>query len=150
MNVQTTSPPSPRSSTPGRRRSTTPDISCPSTAGKGKTASPFITCRSLWHTPQALTLTRTSPCFGSGLFNSSIASGRPTPRRTAAFTSPSPLIDPPLPFLDYHLSVREEIYRLNLSMESAEERVPHPTEGEEGEGGGYADVHSHVAGENPS
>src|SRR6267143_7222720 len=148
MNVQTTSSPSQRSSTPGPRRSTTPDISCPRTAGRGKAASPFITWRSVWQTPQARTLTRTSPCFGSGLFNSSMVSDCPAPRRTAAFTSPSPSIEN-LPFLDYHLSVREEIYRLNLSMEGAVERVPHPSEREKGEGGGHPDVHPDVAGENP-
>src|SRR6266550_4607443 len=148
MNVQTTSSPSPRSSTPGPKRSTTPDISCPRTAGRGKAASPFITCRSVWHTPQARTLTRISPRFGSGLLNSSMVSGCPAPRRTAAFTSPSPLIDAS-PFLDYHLSVREQIYRLNLGMEGAEKRISHPSEREEGEGGGHPDVHPHVTREDP-
>src|SRR5438132_11677917 len=148
MNVQTTSSPSPRSSTPGPRRSTTPEISCPRTAGRGKAASPFITCRSVWHTPQARTLTRISPCLGSGLFSSSMVSDRPAPRRTAAFTTSYPSIGAS-PFLDCHLSVREEIYRLNLGVQSAEERIPHSAEGAEGEGGCHPDVHPHVAGENP-
>ena len=46
---------------------TTPLISWPRTAGRGKATSPRITWRSVWQTPQALTLTNASPARGCGV-----------------------------------------------------------------------------------
>ena len=47
--------------------------------------SPSAACRSVWHTPHASIFTRMSPAPGRGTFTSSIASGWPKARTTAAF-----------------------------------------------------------------
>jgi len=49
--------------------------------------SPSAACRSVWQTPVATILTRTSPGPGVGMATSSIVSGFPNERTTAAFMS---------------------------------------------------------------
>src|SRR4029450_6715012 len=46
----------------------------PTPARTANAPSAFITCRSVWHTPQALTRTSTSPARGSGMGISSTCS----------------------------------------------------------------------------
>jgi hypothetical protein len=47
--------------------------------------SPSAAWRSVWQTPVAITLTRTSPCFGVGIGTSSMVNGLRNVRTTAAF-----------------------------------------------------------------
>ena len=68
--------------------------------GTGLTGqSPCAAWRSVWHTPFAITLIRTSPCPGVGIGTSSIFSGWPNSCTTAAFiilaTIESPFEDLP-------------------------------------------------------
>src|SRR4051812_44943895 len=90
MKLQTTLSPGAKVLTPGPSAEIVPEISCPITAGTGNFTSPFITWRSVWQTPQAVTLTRTSPERGTGTATSSIVSGRPTSESTAAFIGRTP------------------------------------------------------------
>src|SRR6202011_2344175 len=76
-----------KSVTPGPSAATTPATSWPGMNGsEGFTGqSPSAACKSVWHTPQAITLTRISPGPGTGTGTSSITSGLPNWRTIAAF-----------------------------------------------------------------
>src|SRR2546426_2863796 len=72
--------------TPAPTASTTPTASCPMIRGSlGSRHSPDAKCRSVWQTPQALTLMRISPGPGCGSATSSTTSGAPGLWSTAAF-----------------------------------------------------------------
>src|SRR5947208_9145701 len=73
--------------TPGPRTATMPATSWPGMkGGTGFTGqSPEAACRSVGQTPQAFTLTRTSPGPGCGTGTSSITSGLPNCLTIAAF-----------------------------------------------------------------
>src|SRR5262245_257049 len=85
MNADTTLVPTGGPTTPGPSAATVPEISWPITAGVGNATSAFITCRSVWHTPQALTFTSTSPALGSGMGISSTRRPPGADSRIAAF-----------------------------------------------------------------
>src|SRR3972149_950836 len=93
MNEQMTWSPVFTPPTPGPISSTTPEISWPRTAGSGNFTSPLTTCRSVWQTPHAVTLTRTSPARGAGRGRASITRAPPISDRTAAFMSRSLLTE---------------------------------------------------------
>src|SRR3989304_4671817 len=93
MNEQMTWSPVFTPPTPGPISATTPEISWPRTAGSGNFTSPLTTCRSVWQTPHAVTLTRTSPARGAGRGRSSITREPPISDRTAAFMSRSLLTE---------------------------------------------------------
>src|SRR6478735_6229245 len=73
--------------TPAPTATTLPTPSWPGmNGGCGFTGqSPSAACRSVWHTPQAAICTSTSPGPGRGTGTSSITSGWPNARTTAAF-----------------------------------------------------------------
>src|SRR2546430_10612526 len=72
--------------TPAPTASTTPTASWPIIRGSlDSRHSPDAKCRSVWHTPQALTLIKISPGPGCGSATSSTTSGAPGVWRTAAF-----------------------------------------------------------------
>src|SRR5271163_983019 len=62
-----------------------PAASCPRIAGAGHIYRPSTKCRSLWQTPLATTLTRTSRSWGSSISTFSIFSGWLGPLKIAAF-----------------------------------------------------------------
>src|SRR5208282_2153039 len=62
-----------------------PAASCPRIAGAGHIYRPSTKCRSLWQTPLATTLTRTSRSCGSSISTFSIFSGWLGPLKIAAF-----------------------------------------------------------------
>ena len=70
--------------TPAPTASTTPAPSWPKMAGSGQGNEPSMVCRSEWQTPLAASRTATSPARGPSISTSSIASGAPTSRSTAA------------------------------------------------------------------
>src|SRR5215475_4542181 len=82
-----TASPTLRLVTAGPSAATVPAASWPGMkGGTGLTGqSPDAACRSVWHTPQAFTLTRISPGPGCGTGTSSITSGLPNCLTTAAF-----------------------------------------------------------------
>src|SRR6516162_1107643 len=71
-NDSTTWSPTATSVTPGPISVTTPAPSCPpSTGAHGSGITPSSRCWSLWHTPEAASLTRTSRSFGGSIWISS-------------------------------------------------------------------------------
>src|SRR5262249_61915758 len=55
----------------------------------GDGQSPFMMCQSLWQTPEAFILTRTSPAFGGSSSQSTTCKGSLGLNRTAAFIASS-------------------------------------------------------------
>src|SRR5882757_10258038 len=77
--------------TPGPHSAISPAASWPGTIGSGEGQSPFMTCQSLWHTPEAFILTRTSPALGGSSSQSTTCRGSLGLNRTAAF-----IVSPPV------------------------------------------------------
>src|SRR6185436_11272961 len=77
--------------TPGPTSAISPAASWPGTIGIGDGQSPFMMCQSLWHTPDAFILTRTSPAFGGSSSHSTTCNGSLGLKRTAAFIGVLPV-----------------------------------------------------------
>src|ERR671937_2253980 len=73
-----------KSVTPSPTSSTTPAPSWPSTSGSGSAIVPVIAERSEWHTPQAASLTDTSPRLGASMEIDSTTTGLLCSRHTTA------------------------------------------------------------------
>src|SRR5258707_6296054 len=88
--------PSFRPLTPGPRAAITPAPSWPGINGSGglPAQSPSAACRSVWQTPVAMTLMRTSPGPGVGIGTSSIVRGLPNACTTPAFIVVAMLASP--------------------------------------------------------
>ena len=71
--------------TPGPTSAISPAASWPGTIGIGEGQSPFMMCQSLWQTPEARILTRTSLALGGSSSHSTTCSGSLGLNRTAAF-----------------------------------------------------------------
>src|ERR1700761_4055090 len=72
--------------TPSPTSSMTPATSCPGTRGYWIPGhAPSFVSASLWHTPQACTLIRTSPAPGVGILRSTIWKSPPGPEICATF-----------------------------------------------------------------
>src|SRR6266852_2226828 len=71
--------------TPAPHSAISPAASWPGTIGRGDGQSPFMTCQSLWQTPEAFILTRTSPALGGSSSQSTTCNGSLGLNRTAAF-----------------------------------------------------------------